>query len=107
MARERQAAVVEMSLGSIARDDDAFTELLVEAGELTWRVGPLAASRGLCDGTAGNGLAFVALYERTGEAAWLDRARKFAVHALEEVAREREAHGTGRYTLWTATSAPR
>src|SRR5215208_409444 len=89
------------SLASVARDDDAFTELLVEAGELTWRAGPLAASPGLCHGTAGNGLAFMALYERTGEAAWLERARKFAVHALEQVAREREEHGTGRYTLWT------
>jgi hypothetical protein len=89
------------SLASIAATDDAFTALLVEAGELTWRAGPLAFGQGLCHGTAGNGLAFMALYERTGEADWLERARRFAVHALEQVAREREAHGTGRYSLWT------
>lgn len=89
------------SLASIAAADDAFTALVVEAGELTWKAGPLIFGQGLCHGTAGNGLAFMALYERTGHAVWLERARRFGVHALEQVARERDTHGTGRYSLWT------
>ena len=32
---------------------------------------------------------------------WLDRARRFAMHAIEQVQRERTALGRGRYTLWT------
>ena len=90
-----------ISLATIAVADRAFTTLLVEAGELTWRAGPLAGGHGLCHGTAGNGLAFLALYERTGAQQWLDRARRFAAHALEQAERERERHGFGRHSLWT------
>jgi hypothetical protein len=32
---------------------------------------------------------------------WLERARAFAMHAAAQVARAREAHGRGRFTLWT------
>lgn len=90
-----------IALASIACQDEAFTALLRAGGELTWRAGPLSSGLGLCHGTAGNGLAFLALHERTGEQSWLDRARRFAVHALEQVERERERHGFGRYSLWT------
>jgi hypothetical protein len=89
------------SLASMGRDDEAFGALLRDGGELTWRAGPLATGLGLCHGTAGNALAFLALLERTGEERWLDRARRFAVHALEQVQRERVRHGFGRFTLWT------
>ena len=76
-------------------------ELLVAGGELTWTAGPLAKGPGLCHGTAGNGFALLALYGRTGESVWLDRARAFAMHALGQVEREREEHGQGRYSLFT------
>ncbi|MEA2280356.1 MAG: hypothetical protein QOK21_963 [Solirubrobacteraceae bacterium] len=89
------------SLARIARDDPAFGEILVAGGELTWRAGPLAKGAGLCHGTAGNGYALLKLFERTGDELWLARARAFAMHALEQVQRERVAHGHGRYTLWT------
>jgi hypothetical protein len=89
------------SLASLGVDDPAFGALLREAGELTWRAGPLATGHGLCHGTAGNAGAFLALFERTGDVVWLDRARRFAVHALEQVERERARHGFGRHTLWT------
>ena len=89
------------SLTTAARGDDDFTELLVEGGELTWLAGPLVKGPGLCHGTAGNGLAFLALFERTGDELWLERARRFAVHALDQVDRFREEHGMGRHTLWT------
>ena len=65
--------------------------------------GRTAAEKGssICHGTAGNGYALLAAFERTGDEVWLDRARRFAVHALEQVAAARDARGQGRYSLWT------
>jgi hypothetical protein len=76
-------------------------ELALAGGELTWRAGPLRKGPGLCHGTAGNGFAFLRLHALTGDAMWLDRARRFAVHAVEQVRRERETVGRGRYSLFT------
>ena len=76
-------------------------ELALAAGELTWRAGPLRKGPGLCHGTAGNGFAFLRLHALTGDAMWLDRAKGFAVHAVEQVRRERVAVGRGRYSLFT------
>jgi hypothetical protein len=76
-------------------------ELAVAGGELTWRAGPLQKGAGLCHGTAGNGYAFLALLERTGDERWLARARAFAMHAVGQVERSRAEHGRGRHTLWT------
>jgi Lanthionine synthetase C-like protein len=89
------------SLAALAPDDSEHERLLCAGGELTWRAGPLAKGAGLCHGTAGNGYAFLALLERTSDELWLERARSFAVHAAAQVARERAAHGHGRFTLWT------
>ena len=75
--------------------------LLLGAGELTWRAGPMRKGAGLCHGTAGNGFAFLRLYGLTGDETWLERARRFAMHAIEQVDRGRSAAGRGRYTLWT------
>ncbi len=55
----------------------------------------------LCHGTAGNGYAFLALFERTADELWLERARAFAMHAAAQVERGRTELGRGRYTLWT------
>ena len=76
-------------------------ELAVAGGELTWRAGPLRKGPGLCHGTAGNGYAFLALHDRTGDERWLTRARAFAMHAARQVEHTRAQHGQGRYTLWT------
>jgi hypothetical protein len=76
-------------------------ELLVAAGELTWQAGPLAKGPGLCHGTAGNGFAFLKLHVRTRQGKWLDRARRFAMHALAQREAMRAEYGRGRYTLWT------
>ena len=78
-------------------DDD----LAVGGGELVWRAGPLRKGANLCHGTAGNGYAFLALLESTGEERWLMRARTFAMHAVGQVEQSRSEHGRGRYTLWT------
>jgi Lanthionine synthetase C-like protein len=78
-------------------------ELLRAGANLTWSAGPLEMDKGpgLCHGTAGNGYAFLKLFERTGDELWLERARRFAVHALGQVERAREHRGRGRYSLWT------
>jgi hypothetical protein len=89
------------SLAPLAPADDRHGALLAAGGELVWRAGPLAHSAGLCHGTAGNGFAFLALLERTGDECWLERARAFAMHALDQVARFRAAAGRGHYTLFT------
>jgi hypothetical protein len=78
-------------------------ELLLAGGALAWAAGPHGPEKGpsICHGTAASGYAFLKLHERTGDELWLDRARRFAVHALGQVERARRAHRRGRYSLWT------
>ena len=92
---------VVIALAPLAPDDDEHGALLAAGGELSWRAGPIAHNAGLCHGAAGNGFAFLALLARTGDELWLRRARAFAMHALAQVQRFREADGRGRYTLFT------
>ncbi|MGH3111295.1 MAG: lanthionine synthetase C family protein [Gaiellaceae bacterium] len=90
--------------GIVASAADYLDEELILAGaELTWRAGPHRDEKGpgICHGTAGNGYAFLKAFERTGDELWLERARRFAVHALGQVARLRVERGRGRYSLWT------
>jgi hypothetical protein len=75
--------------------------LLAEAGRYTWEAGPLAKGSNLCHGTGGNGYAFLKLFRRTGDAVWLERARAFAMTAIEQCREARAEHGRGRYSLWT------
>jgi hypothetical protein len=76
-------------------------DLALAGAELTWIAGPLAKGANLCHGTAGNGYAFLSLFERTGDDLWLERARRFAMHAIAQVERARAIHGSGRHSLWT------
>jgi Lanthionine synthetase C-like protein len=92
---------VVASLARCAPDNGDHGRLLRTGGELTWRAGPLSKGSGLCHGTAGNGYAFLALFERTGDELWLERARAFAMHSVAQVARARTEFGRGRHTLWT------
>ena len=85
--------------GIVVSTADYLDETLLLAGaELVWRAGPPTMEKGygICHGTAGNGYALLAAFGRTGNEEWLDRARRFAAHALGQV----ERHG-GRYSLWT------
>ena len=75
--------------------------LLARAGELIWHAGPLAKGSNLCHGTAGNGYAFLKLYGRFREPIWLERARAFAMSAIEQCRAARRTYGQGRYSLWT------
>jgi hypothetical protein len=78
-------------------------ELLLGGARLIWAAGPHGDEKGasICHGTAGNGYAFLKTFERTGDEEWLDRARRFAMHALEQVERLKTVRGRGRYSLWT------
>jgi hypothetical protein len=78
-------------------------ELLLAGAELVWEAGPASMEKGpgICHGTAGNGYALLKTFARTGDERWLERARRFAVHALGQVERWRTRRGTGRYSFWT------
>ena len=75
--------------------------LLLAAGEATWAAGPLTKGANLCHGTAGNGYALLKLYRRTGDKAWLERARAFAMHAIAQCERDALTYGQMHYSLWT------
>jgi lantibiotic modifying enzyme len=75
--------------------------MLLEAGNAVWQAGPLTKGYGLCHGTAGNGYTFLKLYERTSDPLWLEHARSFAMHSIEQRKQMRERYGQGRHSLWT------
>jgi hypothetical protein len=80
--------------GIVATLGDLMAEdLLLGGAETTWRHGPLDKGPGLCHGTAGNGYALLKTYAVTGDEIWLERARSFALAALDQ--RQR------RYSLMT------
>ena len=87
----------------IAAADCLDEDLLLAGAELSWRAGPHGLEKGpsICHGTAGNGYAFLKVFTRTGDERWLERARRFAVHALGQVQRLRADRGRGRYSLFT------
>jgi hypothetical protein len=73
-------------------------DLLLAGATLVWQAGAHGDEKGpgICHGTAGNGYALLKAFERTGDELWLERARRFAVHALEQVERM-----PPRYSLFT------
>jgi lantibiotic modifying enzyme len=78
-------------------------ELLLAGAELVWQAGAHQDEKGhgLCHGTSGNGFALLKAFARTGDERWLERARRFAVHALGQAERLGVANGRRRYSLWT------
>lgn len=76
-------------------------EVLTAGGEAIWAAGPLTKGSNLCHGTGGNGYAFLKLYQRTGSAVWLQRARAFAMHGIVQTYADEALHGRLRYSLWT------
>lgn len=79
----------------------ALDPLLRAAGEAVWQAGPLNKGSNLCHGTGGNGYAFLKLYQRTGEARWLERARAFAMHGILQLEADHKTYRQGRYSLFT------
>jgi DUF1680 family protein len=77
--------------------------LLLAAAELVWQAGAHGDEKGhgLCHGTAGNGFALLKAFARTGDERWLERARRFASHALRQAERMATANGRRRYSLFS------
>lgn len=80
---------------------ETVDDLLQRAGELIWEAGPLKKGPNLCHGTAGNGYALLKLWRRTGGEQWLDRARRFAMHGIEQYRRLQDEWRRGWYSLYT------
>jgi lantibiotic modifying enzyme len=78
-------------------------ELVLAGAELIWQAGAHSDEKGhgLCHGTSGNGFGLLKAFARTEDERWLERARRFAAHALGQAERLRAANGRGRYSLWT------
>lgn len=90
------------ALSAFPKDRSSAIESLFNAGaELTFAAGPLTKGPNLCHGTGGNGLLFLKLYRRTGDAKWLERARAFAMHGIGQYRRSKAEYGQGWYSLWT------
>jgi Lanthionine synthetase C-like protein len=95
------AAGVLTTMWDAARDDGSWSELLLAAGQLVWEAGPLRDEPGLCHGTAGNAYALLALWRRTDDELWLERARRLAQHAAAQVEKRARRLGRGRHSLFT------
>ena len=82
----------------VAAGDYLGEDLLLAGAKTVWQAGAHGDEKGhgICHGTSGNGFALLAAFERTQDELWLDRARRFAVHALAQAARL-----PGRYSLFT------
>jgi len=65
-------------LGHRAWPTAGYLDAAIKAGELVWERGLLKKGNGLCHGSAGNGYAFIHLYQVTGDNVWLHRATCFA-----------------------------
>jgi hypothetical protein len=83
-------------------------ELVLAGSELVWRAGAHKDEKGagLCHGTAGNGYTLLKAFARTGDERWLERARRFAVHALLQADRLAAAKGGRRHSLFTGDLGP-
>jgi hypothetical protein len=95
------AAGVLTAMWDAALNDDAWGELLLAAGRLVSEAGPIRDAPGLCHGTAGNAYALLALWRRTGDEQWLERARAFAQHAAAQVEERAARLGHGWHSLFT------
>lgn len=80
---------------------DTLDDLLLGAGETTWRAGPLRKGSNLCHGTGGNGYTFLKLHRRFNDPMWLERARAFAMHGIAQTEADLTTYGQPRHSLWT------
>ena len=68
-------------------------DITIKAGNLIKQAGPLIKEDCLCNGTSGNGLSLIKLYEATMDEKWLDAALSFASHSLMELDIEKAGPG--------------
>ena len=79
---------------------EEFKKVLINAGNLIWKAGPLKKPWGLCHGTAGNGYVFLKLYQLTGDKIWHERALQFAMHAIQQYETMRDHYACIRTDAW-------
>ena len=70
------------------------------SGKLVGLISPHAGLR-YSGPVAAHGYALLRAFAITQDEQWLARARRFAMHALEQVERMRKHYGRGRFTLFT------
>lgn len=75
--------------------------LLIGAANLIVAAGPLKKPFGLCHGNAGNALALLKVFKRTGDEYWLDSARALLSHAVHQSDVEFVRHGHRHPGLFT------
>jgi Lanthionine synthetase C-like protein len=87
----------------VAAWDYLDEDLLLAGAELIWQAGAHGDEKGhgICHGTSGNGFALLKAFAHTGDELWLERARRFAAHALAQAERTAGANGRRRYSLFT------
>ncbi len=95
------AAGVITSLAALDQTDEIVEDLLRRGGNGVWQAGPLRKGPTLCHGTAGNGFALLQIGRRTRDEVWLERARCFAMHAIQQVYQWRAEFGMPSASLWT------
>ncbi|HVA28341.1 MAG TPA: LanC-like protein [Candidatus Baltobacteraceae bacterium] len=95
------AAGIITSLAALDRSDDVIEDLLLRGGNGVWLAGALKKGPTLCHGTAGNGFALLQLGHRTGDELWLQRAQRFATHAIAQTHAWRSEFGLPSASLWT------
>ncbi|XP_011173044.1 glutathione S-transferase LANCL1 isoform X2 [Solenopsis invicta] len=59
-------------------EDSTFLEIAIQCGEVIWERGLLKKGYSICHGVAGNGYAFIHLFQQTKDIKYLYRACKFA-----------------------------
>ncbi len=92
---------VVMCLAELMGVDEQFDALMLSGAALTFDAGPLTKGGNFCHGTAGNGYAFLKVFEQTQDQIWLDRARQFAATAMVQVQQNKLQHNDYHYSLWT------
>jgi len=93
---------IVVHLSELPKGQNAEFDLLMEkGGELVWDAGASKKGSNLCHGTGGSGYTFLKLFQRTQDEMWLDRARTFAMHSIEQFQRAEKFFQQQRYSLWT------
>ena len=95
------ATGVVIAMWDAAPEDEQWSDLLLRAGALVWDAGPLRDAAGICHGTAGSAYALLALWRRSGDDRWLERARALALHAATQTDARAKRLGHGWHSLYT------
>ena len=97
------ARVTTHRLGAEGAWDYLDEDLLLAGAELIWHAGGHGDERGPrhLPRHIGQRVGLLKAFARTGDERWLERACRFAVHALAQAERIATANGRRRYSLFT------